>query len=191
MTDEPVRTAGPDRRRLARVPGVLRPSPPGARRPRGPLRRDRGGSRRRPRSLAALAAADLIVIGPSNPIVSLGPILAVPGHGRGDRRGPPRGRPRRWRSAASSAARRSRVRRTGCSTSLGYEATRARRGRAPRRRTRTRSCSTPSTRTLEPAIAALGLRTLVTDTIMADDAGRARLAADLLELARIAARSPT
>ena len=36
---------------------------------------------------------------------------------------------------------------------------------------------------LEPAIAALGLRTHVTDTIMADAAGRARLAADLLERA--------
>ena len=41
MTDEPVRTAGPDRRRLARVPGVLRPSPPGADGPRRPVRRDR------------------------------------------------------------------------------------------------------------------------------------------------------
>jgi LPPG:FO 2-phospho-L-lactate transferase len=29
--------------------------------------------------LAALAAADLIVIGPSNPVISIGPILAVPG----------------------------------------------------------------------------------------------------------------
>lgn len=32
-----------------------------------------------PRGLAAIAAADVIVICPSNPIVSLGPILAVPG----------------------------------------------------------------------------------------------------------------
>ena len=36
---------------------------------------------------------------------------------------------------------------------------------------------------LEPDIAALGLRTHVTDTIMADAAGRSRLAADLLEYA--------
>jgi LPPG:FO 2-phospho-L-lactate transferase len=36
---------------------------------------------------------------------------------------------------------------------------------------------------LEPAIADLGMRTVVTDTIMADDAGRARLAAELLEIA--------
>jgi LPPG:FO 2-phospho-L-lactate transferase len=32
-----------------------------------------------PEALAALTAADTIVIGPSNPIVSIGPILAVPG----------------------------------------------------------------------------------------------------------------
>jgi LPPG:FO 2-phospho-L-lactate transferase len=36
---------------------------------------------------------------------------------------------------------------------------------------------------LEPEIADLGLRTNVTDTIMADDAGRARLAADVLAAA--------
>jgi LPPG:FO 2-phospho-L-lactate transferase len=36
---------------------------------------------------------------------------------------------------------------------------------------------------LEPAIRALGLRTLVTDTIMADDAGKARLSRAVLEFA--------
>ena len=36
---------------------------------------------------------------------------------------------------------------------------------------------------LEPEIAALGLRTLVTDTIMADHDGRARLARTVLEFA--------
>jgi LPPG:FO 2-phospho-L-lactate transferase len=38
-------------------------------------------------------------------------------------------------------------------------------------------------RALEPAIRALGLRTLVTDTIMVDDAGRARLARAVMEFA--------
>jgi LPPG:FO 2-phospho-L-lactate transferase len=37
---------------------------------------------------------------------------------------------------------------------------------------------------LEPEIGALGLRTLVTDTIMADDAGRARVARAVLDFAR-------
>lgn len=32
-----------------------------------------------PAALEALAAADLVVIGPSNPLVSIGPILAIPG----------------------------------------------------------------------------------------------------------------
>jgi LPPG:FO 2-phospho-L-lactate transferase len=32
-----------------------------------------------PDALAAIAAADAIVIGPSNPIISIGPILALPG----------------------------------------------------------------------------------------------------------------
>jgi LPPG:FO 2-phospho-L-lactate transferase len=32
-----------------------------------------------PEALAALASAELVVIGPSNPIVSIGPILAIPG----------------------------------------------------------------------------------------------------------------
>ena len=33
---------------------------------------------RRPRSLAAIAAANAIIIGPSNPVISIGPILTVP-----------------------------------------------------------------------------------------------------------------
>ena len=37
---------------------------------------------------------------------------------------------------------------------------------------------------LEPSIAALGVRTFVTDTIMADAAGRARLARAVLGFAR-------
>jgi LPPG:FO 2-phospho-L-lactate transferase len=37
---------------------------------------------------------------------------------------------------------------------------------------------------LEPEIRELGLRTVVTDTIMADDASRARLAAEVLAAAR-------
>ncbi len=32
-----------------------------------------------PQVLSALAAADLIIVGPSNPVISIGPILAVPG----------------------------------------------------------------------------------------------------------------
>jgi LPPG:FO 2-phospho-L-lactate transferase len=38
-----------------------------------------GDARPTPEVLAALADADLVVIGPSNPLVSIGPILALPG----------------------------------------------------------------------------------------------------------------
>jgi LPPG:FO 2-phospho-L-lactate transferase len=37
------------------------------------------GARPSPEALAAIARADTIVIGPSNPVISIGPILAVPG----------------------------------------------------------------------------------------------------------------
>ena len=46
--------------------------------------------------LVAIDSAELLVIGPSNPIVSVGPILALPGHAGGDPR-----RRRAWRAAAS------------------------------------------------------------------------------------------
>jgi LPPG:FO 2-phospho-L-lactate transferase len=41
--------------------------------------RGAGSAAPSPEAIAAIAAADAIVIGPSNPIVSIGPILAVPG----------------------------------------------------------------------------------------------------------------
>ena len=60
--------------------------------------------------LAAISGADAIVICPSNPVVSVGPILALPGM----REALAHLRPRRWRSARSSAGGRSRALRTGC-----------------------------------------------------------------------------
>ena len=50
-----------------------------------------------PEVLAALERAEAIVLCPSNPLVSVGPILAVPGHARGARRGAGAGRPGRGR----------------------------------------------------------------------------------------------
>jgi len=38
-----------------------------------------GNARPTPEVLAAIAEADIVVIGPSNPVISIGPILAVPG----------------------------------------------------------------------------------------------------------------
>lgn len=132
--------------------------------------------------LATIAEADLIVIGPSNPIVSLGPILALPGL-----------------AEAIAAARGKGV---AVMTVSGIIGGRALKGPADRmlaslgHESSARGVAAilaPHTDTFvldtvdaeyEPAIAALGLCTHVTDTIMADDAGRARLATDILALAR-------
>jgi LPPG:FO 2-phospho-L-lactate transferase len=130
---------------------------------------------------AALSEADVIVIGPSNPIVSLGPILAVPAVkellGRARVRGVPvvAVSPIVGGKALKGPADR-------MLTSLGHEASAA--GVA--------AILAPSIDgfvldrvdvSLEPAIAALGLGTLVTDTIMADAAGRQRLAEAVLTFA--------
>jgi LPPG:FO 2-phospho-L-lactate transferase len=129
----------------------------------------------------ALARAGAVVIGPSNPIVSIGPILAVPGL-RGlldDARA--RGVPVVAVSgivggkALKGPADRMLV-------SLGFES--SARAVAERYAALLDGFVLDSVdRDLEPAIAALGLRTLVTDTIMADHAGRARLARTVLEFA--------
>jgi LPPG:FO 2-phospho-L-lactate transferase len=130
---------------------------------------------------AALSEADVIVIGPSNPIVSLGPILAVPALvellGRARARGAPvvavsgivGGK------ALKGPADRMLV-------SLGHESS----------ATGVAAILAPIVDSfvldrvdaaLEPAIAALGVRTFVTDTIMTDAEGRARLAAAVLSFA--------
>lgn len=137
--------------------------------------------------LAALAGADLIVIGPSNPIVSLGPILAVPGM-----------------AEAIAAARSRGVEVVAVSGIVGGRALKgpadrmlASLGHEPSA-TGVAAILSPHTDTfvldsvdaaLEPIIAGLDLRTHVTDTIMGDAAGRARVAADLL--ANAAAQVPT
>ncbi len=137
--------------------------------------------------LSALNEAELIVIGPSNPIVSLGPILAVPGM-----------------AVAIADARREGVPVLTVSGIIGGKALK---GPADRMlvslghdasATSVATILAPHTDTFvldtvdaatEPAIAGLGLRTHVTDTIMADAVGRARLAADLLAAA--SARVPS
>jgi LPPG:FO 2-phospho-L-lactate transferase len=133
--------------------------------------------------LAALAGADLIVIGPSNPIVSLGPILALPGLAPSIATARDRG----VAVMAVSAIVGGRALKGPADrmlASLGHES--SARGVA--------AILAPHTDAFvldavdaesEPAIAALGLRTHVTDTIMADEAGRARLARDILAFARM------
>ena len=178
------RRAGPDRgadrRRLARVPGVLRASPPGARGARDPAGRRLGLAPRR-RSLAALAAADAIVVCPSNPIVSVGPILAVPGVREAIDAARSRGVPVIAVSpivggrALKGPADRMLV-------SLGHEASALGVARLYADIADMFVLDTVDA-ALADGVAALGLRPVVADTIMTDDPSRARLAATVLEAA--------
>jgi LPPG:FO 2-phospho-L-lactate transferase len=131
--------------------------------------------------LAALSDADLIVIGPSNPIVSLGPILAVPGLAEGVATARQAGVPVMTVSgivggkALKGPADRMLVSLGHASSAIGVAAILG-------KDTDTFVLDSIDA-ALEPAIAALGVGTYVTDTIMGDADGRARLAADLLERA--------
>ncbi|MDO8485081.1 MAG: 2-phospho-L-lactate transferase CofD family protein, partial [Candidatus Limnocylindrales bacterium] len=134
-----------------------------------------------PRVKAAFAAAEVVVIGPSNPIVSIGPILAVPGMreliGGAGARGVPvvavsgivGGQ------ALKGPADRMLI-------SLGFESS-ARGVAALYADLLDGFVLDTIDRSLEQEIRALGLRTLVTNTIMADHAGRARLARAVMEFA--------
>jgi LPPG:FO 2-phospho-L-lactate transferase len=134
--------------------------------------------------VAALETAEAIVIAPSNPFVSVQPILAVAGIEAGLQTARTRGVPVVAVSgivggrALKGPADRMLV-------SLGHEPSalgvaRLYAGIADV------FVLDEVDRELVTAIEDLGLRTLVTDTIMADDAGRARLAADVLAIAGLA-----
>lgn len=130
----------------------------------------------------ALGTARVLMIAPSNPLVSVGPILAVPGM-----------------TATVAALRRRGVPVVAVSGIVGGRAL-----KGPADRMLTSLGHEPSAigvargyaglidvfvlddvdRDLAPAIAALGLRPVVTDTIMTDDASRARLAHEVLEAVR-------
>jgi LPPG:FO 2-phospho-L-lactate transferase len=129
----------------------------------------------------AIEAAGLIVIAPSNPIVSVGPILALPGLRAAIERAGQAGTPvvavsgivggRALKGPADRML-----------ASLGHESSalgvaRLYAGLA------TGFVLDPIDAALVPAIEQLGLRTLVTDTIMVDDASRARIAGAVLTFA--------
>ena len=130
-----------------------------------------------PEALVALATAELVVIGPSNPIVSIGPILAIPG----------------MREALLATP----AKRIGVS---GIVAGKALRGPADRMLTSLghessalgvarlyeglldRFVIDDSDAELAPKIEALGMAVSVAPTVMRDDDDRAGLARALLEL---------
>ncbi len=138
-------------------------------------------ARATPEVQAALESADAIVIAPSNPVVSIGPILALDGIRAGLERAGDRGVPRIAVSgiiggkALKGPADR-------MLESLGETSSAA--GVAARYRGAIDGFVMDDIdRALGPEIEALGVRALVTDTIMSDDAGRSRLAADVLRFA--------
>jgi len=139
-------------------------------------------ARATPEVLAGIAAADVILIAPSNPVVSIGPILAVPGMTAALAESRNRGVPVIAVSgiiggkALKGPADRMLV-------SLGHESSAIGVARLYRDVATAFVVDTVD-RAQAPAIEALGLATHVTDTIMGDDAGRARLAGDVLRFGR-------
>jgi LPPG:FO 2-phospho-L-lactate transferase len=130
---------------------------------------------------AAFAAAEVVIVGPSNPVVSIGPILAVPGMAGLIAAARARGVP----VVAVSGIVGGRALKGPADRmllSLGFESS-ARGVAAGYAGWLDGFVLDEVDRALEPAIRALGLRTLVTDTIMVDDGSRARLARAVMEFA--------
>jgi LPPG:FO 2-phospho-L-lactate transferase len=143
-----------------------------------------------PEVLAALAEAELIVIGPSNPFVSIRPILSVPGIEAELQTARSRGVPvlavsgiLGGKAVKGPADRMLR--------SLGHEVSAV---GAARQYTGLADVFVLDRvdANLAPEVEALGMRAVVLDTLMTDDAARERLARDLLEAAaaeRVAAEA--
>jgi LPPG:FO 2-phospho-L-lactate transferase len=128
--------------------------------------------------LDALATAEVVVLAPSNPIVSVGPILAVPGMREALAAARARGVP----LAAVSPIVRGRALKGPADrmlTSLGHESSALGVARLYAAVVDLFVLDVLD-EALTPAIEALGMRTLVTDTVMTDDAARETLARELL-----------
>ncbi|HEX5824952.1 MAG TPA: 2-phospho-L-lactate transferase [Candidatus Limnocylindrales bacterium] len=131
-----------------------------------------------PEVLAAIDVADVVVIAPSNPIVSVGPILAVPGMSEALASARARGVPivavsgivggKALKGPADRML-----------ASLGHESTALGVARLYRELADTFVIDTVDD-ALARAVEALGLRVVVTDTIMTDDDSRATLARAVL-----------
>jgi LPPG:FO 2-phospho-L-lactate transferase len=130
----------------------------------------------------AIATSRAIVVAPSNPIVSIGPILALPGL----RELIAAARARGVRVAAVSGIVGGKALKGPADrmlTSLGLESSALGVARIYADLADGFVLDTVDAGD-EPAIAGLGLETRVVDTIMTDDAARARLAREVLDLAR-------
>jgi LPPG:FO 2-phospho-L-lactate transferase len=140
-----------------------------------------------PEVLAAIDAADVIVIAPSNPIVSVGPILALLGFVDALTAARDRGVPivavsgiiggKALKGPADRML-----------ASLGHESSALGVARLYAHLATDFVLDTTDA-DAAPAIAELGLRPAVADTIMTDDAARARVAGEVLAAADAAART--
>jgi LPPG:FO 2-phospho-L-lactate transferase len=134
-----------------------------------------------PEVAAAIEAASVIVIAPSNPIVSIGPILAVPG--MSERLAAARARGARVVAVSGIIGGKAlKGPADRMLASLGHEATAlgVARGYAG---LIDAFVLDDVDAALAPAVEALGIRPVVTATIMTDDASRERLAAAVLDAA--------
>jgi LPPG:FO 2-phospho-L-lactate transferase len=132
-----------------------------------------------PEVLDAIGSASVVVVAPSNPIVSIGPILAVAGVGDGLGAARARGVPivavsgivggKALKGPADRML-----------TSLGHEPSALGVARLYAGWVDTFVLDSIDA-TLGPAVEALGMRVVVTDTIMSDDRARARLAKEILD----------
>jgi LPPG:FO 2-phospho-L-lactate transferase len=127
-----------------------------------------------PEAVAAVADADLVLIGPSNPLISIGPILQLLGEYL-----------RRDRTVAVSPVVEGRSLKgptIEMMRSLGHEPTALGVARLYADKA---ACFIVDERdgTMQPEIEALGLRVAIANTVMGDAAGSRRLAADILEKA--------
>ncbi len=131
--------------------------------------------------IEALATADVIILGPSNPLVSIGPILAVPGM----REAVAGARTRGAAIVAVSPIIGGRALKGPADrmlTSLGLESSAVGVARQYAGLVETLVIDTVDT-DLAPGIEALGVRAVDADTIMTDEAGRARVARSVLDAA--------
>ena len=136
-------------------------------------------ARATPEVLAAIAGADAIVLAPSNPFLSLAPILGV----AGIREAIDESRAHGVRVAAISGIVAGRALKGPADrilVSLGHEASALGVARILRDTVDLFVVDALDT-ALAPAITDLGLEVVVTDTVMTDDAGRVRLAGTVLD----------
>jgi LPPG:FO 2-phospho-L-lactate transferase len=139
-----------------------------------------------PAALAALGEAQLVVIGPSNPLVSVGPILAIPGMREAVLSSPA---PRIGVSGIV-AGRSLRGPADRMLASLGHEAT-ARGVAEIYRGLIERFVIDEADAALAPSIEELGMAVSVLPTVMDSDEDRAELARELLAMADGPAARPT